>query len=301
MRKGIEIVELAIDRLGKRYKSGVWGLREFSIATGATLGPGALGLVGPTGAGKTTLVRLLATVMPPTQGTIAWDGEDVRRRPNVLRRMLGYLPQYFGVYEGLPGREFLLYLAALKGLGGKAARSRVGEVLEQVGLSEVAGGKMGAYSNGMRRRIGLAQALLNDPRLLLVDEPGATLDPQERVGFCELLAALADRRLMVVATDTIGDVASVARTVILLRDGRLLLQATPDELLRSARDRVWSLTVDQGEFVELRRQHAISHLERQGGEVRLRVIAAERPYPDALRVAPTLEDAYVYHMSLRPP
>jgi ABC-2 type transport system ATP-binding protein len=287
-------VELGIDRLGMRYVSGVWGLRELSL----THGPGLLGVVGPTGAGKTTLMRMLATVMPPTQGSVTWNGEDIHRRPGTVRRRLGYLPQYFGVYEGLSGREFLLYIAALRGLGGKAACARVGGVLEQMGLSEAASQRMGGYSNGMRRRIGLAQALLADPQLLLVDEPGTTLDPQERATFCELLPGLAGGRLVIVATEAIGDLASSATTVLLLKQGRLLLQATPRELVRSAHGRVWSLTVDQNEFAEIRRQHTISHFERQEGQVRVRVIAVRQPHPDAIPVEPTLEDAYAYHISV---
>ena len=299
-------MELAIDGLGRQYKNGVWGLREFSLTTQA----GVLAVVGATGAGKTTLMRLLATVMPPTMGTITWNGEQVSRRPNVLRRVLGYLPQHFDVYAGLSGREFLSYVAALKGVKWKATPSCVEQVLAKVGLSKVADGKMGGYSNGMRRRVGLAQALLNDPQLLLVDEPGATLEPEERAEFCDLLGTLCDRRVVIVATDRIGDVASTAMTLVLMHGGRSVwidgglnaeraVQVTPAQLVCSVKDQVWSVTVDQNALVEIRRRHLISGQERLGGQARLRIVSDEKPHPGAAPVETTLEDAYVYAMHSR--
>jgi ABC-2 type transport system ATP-binding protein len=281
-------MNLVVDNLGKQYKSGAWGLREFSL----TIDPGILAVVGPLGAGKTTLMRMLATVLSPTEGTMAWQGQDVSARPGVLRRVLGYLPQDFGLYGDLSGRAFLLYIAALKGLGRKASRVRVAQVVEKVGLSVVIGQKMETYSNDMRRRVGLAQALLNEPQLLLVDEPGATLDPQERARFVDLLGTLADHRLVILATDSIGDVASIASTLVLLQGGRLVLHTVPGEWVRSMSERVWSVTVDQDTWVEMRRQYLISHLERQGGQVRLRIVSAAKPHRDAVPVEPTLEDAY---------
>jgi ABC-2 type transport system ATP-binding protein len=294
-------VELAIDGLGRQYKNGVWGLREFSLATQA----GLLAVVGATGAGKTTLMRLLATVMPPTLGSITWDGQPVGRQPNVLRRVLGYLPQHFDVYAGLSGREFLAYVAALKGVKWGATTSRVEQALAKVGLSKVADDKMGSYSKGMRRRVGLAQALLNDPQLLLIDEPGAMLEPRERAEFCDLLGTLCDRCVVIVATDRIGDVASSATTLVLMQGGRSVgidgclkaeraVQVTPAQLVRSVKEPVWSVAVDQNALVEIKRRHLISGQERLGGQTRLRIVSDVKPHPEAVPVETTLEDAYVY-------
>jgi ABC-type multidrug transport system ATPase subunit len=265
-------MELCIDGLGKRYKSGEWGLRGLTL----TLEPGTvLGLVGPAGAGKTTLLRMLATVMPPTEGTITWKGGDVVKRPQALRQALGYLPQHFGVYAGLSGRAFL------------------------------ADQTMSRYPNDKRWRIGLGQALLNDPQLLLVDEPGLSLNAEERSSFYHLLGAFADHRLAIVATEDVEDVASIATTIALLKGGRLVVPdigsraqpcTAPDLLLQSVRDRVWSLSVSRDVLVDIRRQHLISRSERQGNQTLLRIVSAARPYPDAVPVDPTLRDAYTYHM-----
>jgi ABC-type multidrug transport system ATPase subunit len=299
---------MAIDGLGKQYKNGVWGLREFSL----DVQPGLLAVVGPTGAGKTTLMRLLATVMPPTSGSITWNGEEAGRRPRLLCQALGYLPQHFEVYARLSGRQFLAYVAALKGLKWRATSSRVEQVLERVGLSRVADQKMGGYSNGMRRRVGLAQALLNDPQLLIVDEPGATLEAEERAEFCDLVGTLGDQRTLeeqravIVATDDIRDVASTLTTLALMQGGRSVwidglgaeraVQVTPAQLVRSVSEQVWSVSVGPNALVEIRRQHLISEQERLSGQVALRIISGDKPHPEAVPVETRLADAYVYAM-----
>jgi ABC-2 type transport system ATP-binding protein len=295
-------MELLMDGLGKRYKSGAWGLRGLTL----TLEPGTiLGLIGPAGAGKTTLLRMLATVMPPTEGAITWDGVDVVKHPDALRPVLGYLPQYFGVYAALSGRVFLQYVAALKGVSGRAGRLRVAELIDRLGLSEIADQAMGRYPNGMRWRVGLAQALLNDPQLLLVDEPGLPLSLEERSRFCDLLGTLAGYRLVIVATDDVEDVAATAAAIALLKGGRLYVPdigpgsgptTTPERLVGSVRSLVWSLTVSRDALVEVRRQHLISGSERQGNQTQLRIVSAVRPHPDAVLVEPTLQDAYTYHI-----
>lgn len=296
-------MELCIDGLGKRYRSGEWGLRGLIL----TLEPGTvLGLVGPAGAGKTTLLRLLATVMPPTEGTITWDGEDVAKRPQALRQVLGYLPQFFGVYGGLSGRAFLRYVAALKDIPGQAARPRIAKLVDRMGLSRMADQPMSRYPNDKRWRVGLGQALLNDPALLLVDEPGMPLSAEERASFYDLLGGLTDCRTVIVATDDVEDVASIATTIALIRGGQLLVPdlgpgsqpcVTPDRLLRSVEGQVWSLTVSRDLSVEIRREHLISRSERQGSQTRLWIVSAAQPNPDAVPVEPTLQDAYAYHVS----
>lgn len=169
-------MQLAIENVGKQYRRDFWGLRNFSL----TLEPGVLGLLGPNGAGKSTLMRVLATITKPTTGKVTWNGADISKSPNELREVLGYLPQDFGVYPNLNAVEFLDYLAAMKGLDAKTARQRIDELLQVVNLVDAAKRPLGGYSGGMKQRVGIAQALLNDPQLLIVDEPTAGLDPEGR-------------------------------------------------------------------------------------------------------------------------
>ena len=293
---------LAVKELSKRYPSGAWGLQ----ATSFEWEQGVLGLVGPAGAGKTTLLRLVSTVMAPTHGSIHWNGRDACRDPVHLRRTLGYLPQHLGVYPQATAREFLHYMAALKGLRGRTRRSRVDRLIVQAGLLDAAHRKMGGYSSELRRRVGLAQALLNDPQLLLVDDPGAGLDLEERSAFCALIGASAARRLVIVATRDVKDVSPIASAIVLLTGGHVLRAAdgkvmcAPTDLLEMVRGMVWSVVVSADRMVEMKREHFISSVDRQPGRVCLHIIAAEQPVEDAVPVSPTLEDAYAYRIHRDP-
>jgi ABC-2 type transport system ATP-binding protein len=243
---------------------------------------------------------MLSTVMAPTHGSIQWNGRDACRDPAHLRQTLGYLPQHLGVYPQATAREFLHYMAALKGLHGRTRRSRVDTLIERVGLLDSAHRKMGGYSSDLRRRVGLAQALLNDPQLLLVDDPGAGLDLEERSVFCALIGARAARRLVIVATRDVKDVGPIASAIILLKGGCVLRAAdgremcAPSDLLATVSGMVWSVVVSADRMVEMRREHFISSVDRQSGRVRLHDIASEQPVADAVPVSPTLEDAYAY-------
>ena len=221
-------LELAISGVGKEYRGGFWGLKDFDL----TLRPGVLGLLGPNGAGKSTLMRILATVARPTEGTVTWDGVDITESPNDLRAVLGYLPQHFGVYPNLNAIEFLEYMAAIKGMDGKAARRRIDELLELLNLTEAAKRALGGYSGGMKQRIGIAQALLNDPQLLIVDEPTVGLDPEERVRFRNLLSSLSGERIVILSTHIVSDVEATALEIAIIDQGRLLTHDTPEALLR---------------------------------------------------------------------
>ena len=233
-------MDLTIENLGKRYGQH-WALRQLSLRCG----PGMLGLVGPNGAGKTTLMRMIATLLDPTEGAISWNGQDIRTHGEVLRQVLGYLPQEFGIYREFTGRQFLRYLAAMKGLPKPIANKRVDEVIEVVNLEAVADRKLTAYSGGMKQRVGIAQALLNDPELLIVDEPTAGLDPAERVRFRTLLASLTSDRVIILSTHIISDVEAVASRLVILQEGRVLADTSPEALLASAAGKVWSVTTDQ--------------------------------------------------------
>src|SRR5205809_2922981 len=192
---------------------------------GLTLGPGVLGLLGPNGAGKSTLMRILATVTRPTEGRVTWNGTDIAREPDALRSVLGYLPQDFGVYPNLSALEFLEYLAAAKGLNARAAKARIAELIELVNLTDAARRPLGGYSGGMRQRVGIAQALLNDPRLLIVDEPTAGLDPEERLRFRNLLSALSGERIVILSTHLVSDVERCATNIAPIARGPLITSA----------------------------------------------------------------------------
>ncbi|WP_433389165.1 ABC transporter ATP-binding protein [Micromonospora sp. KLBMP9576] len=257
------------------------------------LGFGVVGLLGPNGAGKSSLMRIAATVTRPTGGRLLLDGTDVVAKPNELRRQLGYLPQDFGVYPNLSAREFLSYLAAVKGLSARSARARIGELLELVNLTEAANRPMGGYSGGMLRRVGIAQTLLADPRVLIVDEPTAGLDPQERVRFRNLLSDLAADRLVMLSTHIVSDIESVAGDIAIVAQGRLLRRGTPEELLRTVAGHVWETVVAPDEVAAAQARHMVSRMVRTADGVRLRLLSTTRPGPDATQVPPDLEDAYL--------
>jgi ABC-type multidrug transport system ATPase subunit len=285
-------VKLVIEDVHKEYRGGVHALAGVSL----TLEPGVLGLLGPNGAGKSTLMRILATLARPTRGRVTWDGADITRAPDALRAVLGYLPQDFGVYPNLTPQEFLEYLAAARGLSGPAARARIEALLELVNLADVRRRPLGGFSGGMRQRVGIAQALLNDPRLLIVDEPTGGLDPEERVRFRNLLSDLAGNRIVILSTHIVSDVEAVATRIALLAHGRLVADAAPEELLRAAEGRVWEWLVASGELAALRERHRVAGLVRRSDGALVRVVAEAPPAAAARAVTATLEDAYLLHM-----
>ena len=281
-------MELTIECLSKRYGQ-QWALHQLSLRCE----PGMLGLVGPNGAGKTTLMRMIATLLEPTEGHILWNGQDIRTHGQALRQVLGYLPQDFGIYPEFSGRKFLRYLAAMKGLPAGVARRRVDEMLEMVNLEQVADHKLPTYSGGMKQRIGIAQALLNDPELLIVDEPTAGLDPAERVRFRTLLASLTRNRIVLLSTHIISDVEAVASRLVILQGGHVLSDTTPEALLTQAAGSVWNVTVDQATALQLQANYQISTMVNQMGGVTLRIVSTTRPHEAAIPVSPSLEEAYL--------
>jgi len=285
-------MQLRIEQVGKRYGRDVWALRAFTL----DLAPGVLGLLGPNGAGKSSLMRILATVTRPTEGHVTWDGVDIVRQPDVLRRVLGYLPQDFGVYPNLTPREFLDYLAAARGLGAASARRRIAELLELVNLTDARDRPLGGFSGGMRQRVGIAQALLNDPRLLIVDEPTGGLDPEERVRFRNLLSDLSGERIVILSTHIVSDVEATATDIAFIARGRLVRHARPEELLRSVAGRVWDWLVPSAELPALRQRFRIGGAVRKTDGVLVRIVSAEPPGAGAVPAAPSLEDAYLAAM-----
>lgn len=283
-------MQLEVEHVSKVYRRDITAVSDVTVS----LGPGVLGLLGPNGAGKSSLMRILATVTRPTEGRVSWDGTDIVADPDALRRVLGYLPQDFGVYPHLTAREFLSYLAAVKGIAARPARKRIDELLEAVQLTEAGTRKLGHYSSGMRQRVGIAQALLNDPQLLIVDEPTAGLDPERRIRVRTLLGELAVDRHVILSTHIVPDVEAVADDIAVLGQGRLRYRGTPEGLLREARGRVWELLASADELPALRQRFLVSRAVRTPDGTRVRVLAPDRPAPDASLVDPDLEDGYLW-------
>ncbi|MDA2805258.1 ATP-binding cassette domain-containing protein [Nocardiopsis suaedae] len=272
----------------KVYRGGHRAVDGISLG----LRPGVLGLLGPNGAGKSTLMRIAATAARPTSGRVLLDGADASARPRALRRTLGYLPQDFGFYPNLTAREFLSYLAAAKGVGARAARVRIGELLDLVGLGAAADRRLGGYSGGMLRRVGIAQALVNDPRVIILDEPTAGLDPEERARLHALLSDLAAERAVVLSTHIVPDVEDIAAEVAVVAAGRLVLRGRPADLVAGAAGQVWEALVDPVALPSVGARFPVVRSVRDGELVRVRLVAPERPLSDAVPLQAGLEDVY---------
>ena len=283
-------MHLEIQKVSKRYKGNVWGLRDFTL----DLKPGILGLLGPNGAGKSTLMRILATITKPTEGSVSWNGTDVNRHPDTIRQVLGYLPQDFGVYPNLNAIEFLEYIAAIKGLSAHDAGRRIDELLQLVNLGDARNRPLGGYSGGMRQRVGIAQALLNDPKLLIVDEPTAGLDPEERVRFRNLLSELSGERIVILSTHIVSDVEATATQIALINRGHLVSAGTPESISQMVGGRVWEWLISSDQLTAAKQKYLISGTIRKSNGVLIRVVSNQRPAVDAPVAAPTLEDAYLY-------
>jgi ABC-2 type transport system ATP-binding protein len=283
------MMKLSIKNLSKQYRKDFWGLRSFNLE----LGPGVIGLLGPNGAGKSTLMRMLATITRPTEGTICWNDQDVLKTPDSLRTVLGYLPQDFGVYPNLTGREFLEYMAAIKGLDAKSARRRIEELLAVVNLAEAARRPLGGYSGGMKQRVGIAQALLNDPKLLIVDEPTVGLDPEERVRFRNLLSDLAGERIILLSTHIVSDVEATATEIVIIHQGCKIQHAAPEVLLHLLDGKVWQWTIPSNDLPALKQALTISATVRRNDGIQVRVVSDKAPAPEAQPVPPSLEDVYL--------
>jgi ABC-type multidrug transport system ATPase subunit len=280
---------LTIESVSKRFRSGTWGVRDVSLSQGA----GVLGLLGPNGAGKSTLMGMIATVTRPTEGRITFGGTDLARDPDAVRRRLGYLPQDFGVYDNLSARETLRYFAALKGVHD---RDRIQAMLETVNLHTVAERMVGGFSGGMKQRLGIAQALINDPDLVIVDEPTAGLDPEERVRFRNILSEIGFGKLVILSTHIVSDIESTATHIAILRQGSLIALETPEELMQKAAGHVWLAVLSSEELAAHRDRLAVSSAVRKSDGIQVRLVQSEQPLPAAIAVEPTLEDAYLHAM-----
>jgi ABC-2 type transport system ATP-binding protein len=280
---------LELSQVSFAYSGGKQAVSGLSLQLGA----GIVGLLGPNGAGKSTLMRMLATLTRPTQGRILWKGRDIAQDPEALRHELGYLPQDFGVYPAQTAREFLCYLAAVKGLPHASIGARVDECIELVGLAAGRDRPIGSFSGGMRQRVGIAQALLNDPALLIVDEPTVGLDPGERQRFRNLLTDLAGKRLIVLSTHIVSDVEAIATSLLVMQKGRLRFAGSPEELVRAAVGKVWDWTVAEHALESARASHRVCNAQRRADGIQLRVVSEQAPHGDAMPALPGLEEAYM--------
>ncbi len=253
-----------------------------------SLKSGVLGLIGHNGAGKTTLMQMIATLTRPSSGQILFQGMDIAKKPNAIRAQLGFLPQDFGVYPNLSALEFMQYFAALKGVKDPA---RIRRLLDLVNLQDHANRQAASFSGGMRRRLGIAQALLNDPDILVVDEPTAGLDPEERLRFRNLLAELGRNKLVIISTHIVSDVESIASEIAIMRSGKLVAFATPEAIIAAARGQIWAAQLALADYEALRGSLQILHAQRQHEVMNVRIAHPQMPCANAQNVEPNLEEA----------
>lgn len=285
-------MELQIEKLTKEFKD-ITAVDQVSCR----LERGVYGLLGVNGAGKTTLMRMLCTLLTPTSGRILWEGKDILSMGEEYRRLIGYLPQEFGYYPEFSAEDYMKYIAALKGIKPAVATKRIEELLHRVGLEKVKKKKIKKFSGGMKRRLGIAQAMLNKPKLLILDEPTAGLDPKERIRFRNLLSELAEDGIILLSTHIVSDVESIANEILLMKEGRLIDSGTPGELVEGISHRVkaWECLLDRGEAERYMKQYKVSNLKMEAGGARLRILAEEAPCDQAEASPLGLEDAFLYY------
>ena len=283
-------MELCLNNVSKQYKDKL-AVNSLTL----TLREGVYGLLGPNGSGKTTLMRMICTILRPSGGSITLDGEDIRGLGAAYRDRLGYLPQDLGYYPSFTGRDFLMYLAALKGLTKYRAEEKCAELLELTGLSSVADKKLRSYSGGMRQRIGIAQALINDPGILILDEPTSGLDPAERAKFRNIISSLSEGRIILLSTHIVSDVEYIADRIVLMKNGQAALEDTGEDICSGISSMVWECCAAQREADRLAEAHVVTNLHNTHDGVHLRIVSKTCPTADAVPVEPKLEDLYLYY------
>lgn len=283
-------MNLEIKALTKQYNKHKSGLTDYSI----NIDNGVLGLLGPNGAGKSTLMKIIATISKPTAGSLFLNGEDIVKNPDLIRGILGYLPQDFGVYPNLNAYEFLEYIAAMKGVGGKGLRSRIDMLLEGVNLTADAKRPIGTYSGGMKQRIGIAQALLNDPKVLIFDEPTVGLDPEERVRFRQLISDLADDCIIILSSHIVSDIESIADEVAIMQAGKLITKGQQQDIVQLAEGKIFEVLLENHAVSDFKTRYKVIDTGRQNDLIRVRYIGNGAVVPLSTPVKGTLEDAYLF-------
>ncbi|MED4687939.1 ABC transporter ATP-binding protein [Peribacillus frigoritolerans] len=256
---------------------------------------GVYGILGANGSGKSTLMRILVTVLKPTSGKVILDGENIKKLDEEYRNLIGYLPQEIALYKSFTAERFLMYIASLKGLNKNEAKSKVSELLELVGLTEYRKKKVGTFSGGMKQRVGIAQALLNDPKVLIVDEPTAGLDPKERIRFRNLLSAISSNRIVLLSTHIVSDIDFIAKEIVILKQGKLIKKDAPDNLLGQLNEKVWTVLISEGELQQYQNKFKVGNIIRRENGIELRIISDTKPIETAQATIPNLEDLYLYY------
>lgn len=283
-------MKLQINNLTKIY-----GKKKALNDFNCVLENGVYGLLGPNGAGKTTLINIIVGILPATSGEIIFDGQKIGKSDTAFLNQLGFLPQYPRFYKNYKANEFLKYIATLKGIPAKEQKERIYYLLEVVNLTDVAEKKIGSFSGGMRQRLGIAQAMLNNPSLLILDEPTAGLDPKERIRFRNLISRLSGDRTIILATHIVSDIEYIANEVILLGNGTKIAQNNPADLMDSIKGKVWEVVISETKIQSYMQNQMISNVVRREDGYHVRIISNKKPSEDAVPTVPTLEDVYLYH------
>lgn len=285
-------MELRVEKLTKQYGNKI-AVDKLDLC----LHRGVYGLLGANGAGKTTLMRMLCDIQTPTAGEIFFENQEIHRMGERYRNLLGYLPQDFGYYPEFSAYKFMLYMSAVKGLSRAYARQRSLELLEMVGLLEVKDKKVKTFSGGMKQRLGIAQAMLNNPQILILDEPTAGLDPRERVKFRNLISSFAANKIVLLSTHIVSDVEYIAGEILVMKKGTLVHRGRPGEILQEIRGKVWECRVPANQAEQLCTSFNVGNLRNEGEEIVLRIISDAMPMPGAREETPNLEDLYLYYFS----
>jgi ABC-type multidrug transport system ATPase subunit len=282
-------MQLDIQNISKRYSRDKYGLKDFSI----TIEKGVLGLLGPNGAGKSTLLKMIATVSKPTNGIILLNKNNIVKDANYMRKQLGFLPQDFGVYPNLNAYEFLEYIAAMKGVGGSHLKLRIEQLLDSLNLIDVANKPIGFYSGGMKQRIGIAQALLNDPKLIIFDEPTVGLDPEERVRFRSLVSDLANHSIVILSSHIVSDIDTIADEVAVMKSGSLITKGIQEDVIESVNGKVFETLIDKNDLSTFKMNQIVVSTTRKEGKLKVRYISSS-PIENSIAQLANLEDAYLY-------
>lgn len=283
-------MEILFQNISKKYKN-KYALKDFT----ATLQEGVYGLLGANGAGKTTLINIFVGILKSDSGTILINGQDTKTLGKDFLSLIGYMPQYPIFYRDFSVIDFLQYMCALKGIPADKGRERIFELLSMVNLLDAQDKKIGALSGGMRQRVGIVQAMLGDPKILILDEPTAGLDPSERIRFRNLISRLAQGRTILLATHIVPDVECIAREIILLKKGELVIQGTPSVLEQSMEGKVWEITVSAEDSISLSDRYCISNMKQNGNQYDLRIVNDDCPLQGAKTIPPNLEDVFLYY------